>query len=403
MLALVSGAATVAGAWLFVRRAPFAPWVRATVPFSYFLLYQYGVVARSYCLLAPLLFAAAAAFPQRREHPWRWTLPLLGVALTSVHGLLIAACWEGWRAVELWREWPRTGHRERRRSSRPAMVMAVVAALAIAELWPTSDTVGGGSWHLDAGAISALPSNGPLSILQLAAIGALTASLPTLRRGGALALFAIPGCGLVLFFLTRYFSPWHAGIVLVLWIASLWIGAERPHPVSSPPRAHRRIAALLTVAVLPQLAWSARSIAFDLAERYSGAAALAAYIRDNRLEHRIDAWGRWIVAVHPYFDTMVIANYNGGHLPAYDPWSRAREPLPSALDRVVAGGREAIVVSVEARHPVRVPCLPGYRLDRVFEGHIFVGDHPLESETYVVFRRDPAAPLDRDRLCVTVT
>jgi hypothetical protein len=401
-LALVSGAATVAGGWLFVRRAPFAPWVRATVPLSYFVLYQYGVVARSYSLLAPLLFAAAMAFPERRAHPWRWTLPLLGVALTCVHGLLIALCWEGWRAVELWREWSRADHRERRRRSGPVIVMAVVAALAIAELWPSRDTVGGGSWHFDVGAITALLSNGPLSVLQVAAVGAVIASLPGLRRRGALALFAIPGSGLVLFFLGRYFSPWHAGIVLLLWIASLWIAVERPQRSSTPAGGRRPFAAVLTVVIVLQLAWSARSIAFDLAEPYSGAAALATYIRGNHLEHRIAAWGRWIVAVHPYFDGMVIANYNGGHGPAYDPWSRAHEPLPRALDRVVAGHREAIVVSVEARHPVRVPCLPGYRLDRVFEGHIFVGDHPLESETYVVFRRDPAAPLDWDRVCVTV-
>jgi hypothetical protein len=401
-LAVISGVATVAGSWLLLRRAPFPAPIRAAFPFTYFVLYQYGVVARSYCLLAPLLFAAAAAFPDRRDHPWRWTLPLVGVALTCVHGLIIAMCWEGWRAAELRAEWSRTGQRERRRRRRPSILMAVVAVLAIAELWPSSDTVGGGSWRVDVSAVSALLSGGPLSILQIVASGAIIASLPHLRRRGALALFAIPGSALLLFFLGRYFSPWHAGVVLLLWIASLWIAQERPPLPGTSVRDPRPPWTAVGVVVLCQLTWTMTSVAFDLTHAYSGAPALAAYIRENHLEHRIDAWGRWIVAVHPYFHDVVIANYNGGHGPAFDPWSRAHEPLPRALDRVVADHRDAVVVSVEARHPVRVPCLPGYRLDRVLEGHVFVGDHPLESETYVVFRRDPEAPLDWTRTCVVV-
>jgi hypothetical protein len=223
-----------------------------------------------------------------------------------------------------------------------------------------------------------------------------------LRRRGALALFAVPAAALLLLFLVRYFSPWHAGVLVVLWIASLWIALEGVDGRAGGSRTPRTIAAALGVLLVAQLAWSARSVAFDIASPYSGAPALASYIRDNRLEHRVDAWGRWIVAVLPYFDDVVVANYNGGHRPAYDPWSRSHEPLTHSLGRVVAGGQEAIVVSVESRSPVRVPCLPGYRLDRVLDGHIFIGDHALESETYVVFRRDPAAPVDWDRVCAWV-
>jgi hypothetical protein len=75
----------------FARSAPFPTWVRSLFCFGYFPLYEYGVIARNYSLGVLFLFAAAALFHRRREHPWLVGILLALAAHTSMHALLVAA------------------------------------------------------------------------------------------------------------------------------------------------------------------------------------------------------------------------------------------------------------------------------------------------------------------------
>src|SRR3954471_21317868 len=47
---ILSAAFSACGVWIFLRYSPFPPLIRMLFPFSYFILFQYAVVARSYCL-----------------------------------------------------------------------------------------------------------------------------------------------------------------------------------------------------------------------------------------------------------------------------------------------------------------------------------------------------------------
>lgn len=402
---VISGVATLAGAWLLLRRAPFPPWLSATIPFSYFILFQYGVVARNYCLLAPLLWWSAVAYARRKEHPWMWMLPLLLLAEVSVHGVIIAVCWTGLRVLELWRQRSTLDAAERRRQLRPIGVMAIVVLVAVIELWPTSDVSGGGQWKFDPRPLSTLLDGGLLSTLEWVALAALLATLPWMASRGVLWLFVLPALALLGFFIVRYFSPWHGGVLFELWLAVLWMGYTRPaRPL--PWRLGRMVAvvpAAAALVLLPQLLWSAQSVRLSLAEPYSGAAALADYIRSNHLEHQVAAEGKWIVASFPYFHDMVVTDYNAGKLPAYYPWSRSGDPLPSRSDLVENGGAKAVVISVEARGTANVNCINGYRLAATFPGHVFVTDHAYESEAYLVFLQDLRATAGSEKVCAQVS
>ena len=58
-LGLLSGVIATAGAGLFLVKSPFPKPISVILCFSYFLVYQYAVIARSYVLLPLLLFAVA--------------------------------------------------------------------------------------------------------------------------------------------------------------------------------------------------------------------------------------------------------------------------------------------------------------------------------------------------------
>src|SRR5579863_9461497 len=54
---------------LLLRYAPFPLFVRILLPFTYYLCYQYSIIARSYSLIAPLLFGIAALYPHAVRRP----------------------------------------------------------------------------------------------------------------------------------------------------------------------------------------------------------------------------------------------------------------------------------------------------------------------------------------------
>ncbi len=87
---ILSGLIATGGILLFLTRARMPFVLRLLLPFSFILLYQYAVVARSYVLLPVLLFAIAAFYRDRARRIFLFTLLLCLLANASLHGMLIA-------------------------------------------------------------------------------------------------------------------------------------------------------------------------------------------------------------------------------------------------------------------------------------------------------------------------
>src|SRR5262249_14763203 len=78
------------GVLLWLRYAPLPRWLRVLLPASYYIVYEYGVISRSYTLGVLLTFAFCAFYHPRRVR----FLPLAGIltllAATSMYGTLMA-------------------------------------------------------------------------------------------------------------------------------------------------------------------------------------------------------------------------------------------------------------------------------------------------------------------------
>ncbi|EDY20802.1 hypothetical protein CfE428DRAFT_1999 [Chthoniobacter flavus Ellin428] len=137
-LNFVSAALAVIGGALLLFRSPFPPLLRLLLPVTYFFFYQYGIVARNYALLMPLLWLVAVVYPARFTHPWRYVVMLIIVTQVSLH-----AAWMGGSLMVcfLWEAW----HRMRWSISRLrpfTLAFAVDTALIVAQLWPPADIFG---------------------------------------------------------------------------------------------------------------------------------------------------------------------------------------------------------------------------------------------------------------------
>ena len=86
----LGAAAAVAGVFVLLRFSPFPLWLKALLPFTFYLVYQYAVVARQYTFFPLLTFALTALLCARRLRPI-WIAVVAGLlGNVSVHGLCYA-------------------------------------------------------------------------------------------------------------------------------------------------------------------------------------------------------------------------------------------------------------------------------------------------------------------------
>jgi len=326
IVAGVEGAAMA----VLLRYAPFPRIVRLLVPFTFFLLFQDGVVARSYCLFAILAFPAAALLRSARPRPFAIAVLAGLLANLSVHGVILSAGLVG----VAWKLW---GRRFTRNVPAGAVLLALWMAAA-ATMAPARDvdfSAGNNLYRSLAKVQKSLGMHGatpPPSVTKLTMAGLQPAPVPVHVRHGAarvwnraarilavvtfplsrfrvlalLLVFAItvqafavrqrvPGSGatgpigllpyglMVLVFSSLYLAPRHVGTVLTSFVVTAWLtwpGRDNLHEASQIWL--ERTATLLFVLVCAEGAgWTGHAVAEGSQKPYAPSLMTAAYLKSR--------------------------------------------------------------------------------------------------------------------------
>ncbi|MCU1248587.1 MAG: putative rane protein [Edaphobacter sp.] len=342
----ISAAIAAAGIYVLLRLSPFPFYLRAILPFSFYLAYQYSVVARSYVLFPLLCFLVAHAYRQPKPRPVLLAIYLALLANVSIHGTLVAclvAAIYGWNHLRPGQTDPIT-----KRSLIPAtLIFAASVAVAGLTIFPlphdlttvTSPAVtrvllGPQTTTQYPAWVQALPPSPPpapsATQIEQGGIRGRLASLP--RRLSysisssyliAFALYALvvaflyargqlllllPLGAISLFFSFVYARSWHLGLIWVTLLMILW-AAWDPNADASPGLNLQKIlGGFLFLVCLLQLSWTWRAIRYDIDSPYSGAKATAAYLLTLPSNLRIAAFGPESTAVVPYFSRNIFFN-----------------------------------------------------------------------------------------------
>lgn len=81
---------SIASAYLIIFKSPFPRVARLTLPFSYFLFYQYSVIVRPYNIMVFLMCLLAVYFPQKDKRPGLFVLLLAALCACHLYGIAIA-------------------------------------------------------------------------------------------------------------------------------------------------------------------------------------------------------------------------------------------------------------------------------------------------------------------------
>jgi hypothetical protein len=215
----ISGAIAAAGVSLLIFRSPFPRFLKLSLPFTYFLLFQYAVVARNYVLAPLLLFLVAASW---KKGPLIIALGLGLLANVSLHTAVISGGLACVYAIDQIRSPANDRLWNRRKLLLCVLLLIAFYAVAIWTAWPPHDM-----------ALKRLRDVSPpffAAALQSLTIAVCQPPLLSVPFWGVVALwfaarrkllYLLPVLLFAIFSGAVYFTWWHAGLLIPALICVL--------------------------------------------------------------------------------------------------------------------------------------------------------------------------------------
>jgi hypothetical protein len=406
---VVSGALACVGAWIVLTRAPFPYWLRVGIVFSYFMAYQYAVVARSYALDLVLIPLIALTFADRLRRPVLYGALLGLCANANAYSFIIAGFLFAEYLVAIWR----SGHWRtwQRAQLAGGAVYIALAGVAVLQAWPPPDVSfltqhgpapGRGVMMLVEAFVdrpdvwNASPPTVLATYLGVLATALLLApSFVLFRRAGIAVLVTAVFMVLIGFSIATFANAWHAGLLYVFWIFALWVSWNELD-ARGTIRRHVTVASAAVIVFVGVFNTASASLR-DVREPYSAAPAAAQMLAQGNA--RIAAVGFKTFAVQPWFGANAFANYRGGapHV-AYYAW-QSGETFPSSVTperwQEAANDKryDALLLS-DHRMPadglaryVAAARTAGYCRPSVLPGGLIWKSYVRETDAMLVFRR----------------
>jgi hypothetical protein len=403
-LNIVAAAISAIGVLFFLRYSPFPPLIKILLPFTYFAFYQYGVVARSYCLVPLLMFTAAHFYQERMERPIRLVVPLCLLSFVSAHTFLVAAGICFIYFIDVVMAWRELDSSRRLDHAIALAVFGLASVLVILILLPPSDHIlndpidphpmrfiGTLEWAVP-GSLVLDEASSFRTVGKLLSFAILGVTLVWLRRRGFSRAYIVPAFILLSVFALKYRSLWHDGILFFVWVTAIWI-AWRRSPSTSTLRFERTFALAACYVIVVQCIWSIMAVKNDFRYDYSGSRAAAEYIRSNvSPDDRIFATGWKTTALLPYLHGNPFYNYNEGSTErrSYD-WSMSnaspRGATPYVVWMIEEQQPDVVLIASDHVDPEELPSPEGYRVAATFHGYLFWKTGTYELNSYWIYRK----------------
>jgi hypothetical protein len=395
----ICGAISVLSTAILLFKAPLPRYLRLTLPFTCFLLFQYPIVARNYTL-APLLFFLLAW--QWKRSPWRVALLLGLLANLALHSAAIACGLALVYAIEQFRAGSLRARHSRRALLSAACIFACLSLFALWTAWPPHDLLlsraRGESRPVVIDAIASLVLGiGEPWILAVPFWIAIACWFYARRA----LVYLIPILFFGVFSGIVFFRWWHLGLAIPLLVALLWIAPNPPQDAqpSRSPRCAQAGAAAMIFLIAVQIYWAGYALRYDRFHAYSpdlataeylkpfvrqGAAIAVTYVDEDDIRAYLS------VGLQPYFGRKLFANQPDD----FWSWSESN-PTERNFNALLPSHPRVVVVSANPRggRPVDLqnPKLirlqhDGYTLAQTFCGSMPARDELETTDCYLVFQ-----------------
>ena len=356
-----------------------APWyIKILLPFTYFIFYQYTVVARSYCMVFPLLMLIATIYDKRLEKPILYSIVLWFFMNISLHTLVISGSLYLIFLIDVFKN---------KKFKEKKIVIACILIfmqlfLGLICTFPAKDCgynpkTGADIEHVILEAT--LGSNFHPLVEDILAIIIAEILIFTLKKNQVINFFILflPVTA-ILMFIT--FQGWHIGILWILIFTSFIINKSINENIV--------IKVFVVLVCFMQIYWSYSSASYDINNNYSGGEKLAEFIKYNNYDkYEIYGLGYSITAIQPYFDHNIFANQNTDK--RFYSWKEENGYMDNK--EVVENEADIYIVSKfytwKYRDVMAEISAKGYKAYQI-DGYTHIKDYLYESEGYFIYIKE---------------
>ena len=291
------------GLIVFLKKVEVPTYVKILLPFTYYIFYQYTIIARSYCYLLLAFSLLLITYKNRLEKPLKYILSLAFLSLISMHGMIIACGFVLLLFIEIIKL------KKIKQYIKNFIIFGIVTVLEIIVLFPSSDL------YMTVAAAYTIPEI-MMSLLGIVSgNGNLFLKIYNVVAFLLLVFLFIKVCllknkdvpivtGIVFFFMFIIrFACHHGGIIFFLIIFGVIAYYDE---IKKQAKYIDKIfmAVLILYSIL-----SIQAGINDITQKYSGAEEMATYIQENKYhEKKIFGFGFKDVSLQPYFEENLYKN-----------------------------------------------------------------------------------------------
>ena len=374
----VAGAIAVAGVAVLLFASPFPRFVKLLLPFTFYLAFQYAIVARTYVMAPLLLFLCAWIWPLKHRYPWLLALGLGLLANVALHAAVMSGGLASTWLIDIYLERRKPGLAIAwSKLSLATVVLLLLYAAAAWAAFPAKDASGGGlvvrpnpqvkqwlnsqqsqlpplirpqplhkksldwlSWKAEARLAPGLT----LGLTRPFWLGCVFWVVLAWKLAKAHRLqYLLAPLLFVVFCAYVYASFWHSGLMLPCMLCILWItSSAKGIYFRSLPLYEQLPLLLLTCIALIQIGWAVFAFRFDYKHDYAPVIATAAFLKPF-----VDAHARILeigdeflsVGVQPYFREAIYLNQPNGYY-----WWSTRNPSKMRYQELLPTHPEIVVL-----------------------------------------------------------
>jgi len=383
-------------ALLFI--APFPRPIRWLMALSYFFVYQYALVARSYVLFALFCFVAARQFRDLRR-PQLFALSLVPLANLTAHGSLMAFGLAVAYAFRFMKQWSDHDDKTRRWFAVSAASLVVMYLFLFFILRPAPDVEATHQAGLTAiviaqrslaSIIGALVDNTWLSLAVFCVFGVWC----FLRR--ALTSFLLPVALMAGLYGYANGGPYQQGTIflgMITGLAIAWPSAEEArHLDTSGLWSYRVVVATLAMTLCYQVFNASVAIRNDVRLPYSGAEDMAEYLAPLVKQGKVIYGNQYgMVAINAYFDHNIFANLHRAYyhhsVSEYHPQQVEDQLRSAAADYIVIQYFDSFDEDLFKKE-MSVMDAWGYPLDHFSDGYLLTKTGYSHCQIYMLFKKE---------------
>lgn len=289
------------GVGVFLFKSKFPWYIKLLLPFTYFIFYQYTIVARGYCLIFLLLCLLATIWDKKLEKIEIFTIIMILLINAEAYTFMFAGSVFLYVIYELIKSRKKFNKITLLKIILNFAIITICFIITMLYVYPIS-TAGTVKvpYFLSDSFFTTLSSNYIIKILVSTFIIFYIFAFiykDNIKEMGQFYLFIIP---IILFFIFRYMNYYHVGIILLITIFIFWIQKRN---------SNKAVIVFLLLTCIIQIYWSIITSIDDYKYSYTSAENVANIIKEYDY-NKLDILGIefWSNSVNFYFDQNIFYN-----------------------------------------------------------------------------------------------